>query len=82
MELSIAAHGDQGVLVPEPRKKEKQDFKKVNKFSSKSDNKESKAIATALVKITTKVSKKLIEKIDISPEMNKNKLSLKDMQSK
>ena len=40
------------------------------------------AIAAAPVKIATKVSKKFTEKIDVSPEVNRKKLSLKDMQGK
>ena len=65
MELNIAANGSQGPPFQDSRKSgNKPDTRTGGKSFSKTDDKESMAVITAPVKISTKLNKKEAEKGD------------------
>ncbi|XP_027170498.1 uncharacterized protein LOC113770278 [Coffea eugenioides] len=88
MELSITANATDGFPIQAPRvqpsrqSNDRQENKKGGKPPSKLSNKESMTINTAPMKIATKVSRKVTEKLDPYQNRSIRRPTLKEMQEK
>nr|XP_027067664.1 uncharacterized protein LOC113693306 [Coffea arabica] len=88
MELSITANATDGFPIqisrvqPPRQNNERQENRKGGKPPSRFNNKESMAINTAPMKIATKVSRKITEKLDSSQNRSVRRPTLKEMQER
>ncbi|CAA0821418.1 Unknown protein, partial [Striga hermonthica] len=83
IELSMAASGANGPPIQEPQgSKNRYEQKKGDKFSSKSQNKESMTINVVPVKFKGKTVDKAVEKKDVLKKTEQRRLTLKEMQAK